>query len=328
MAPAHKHPGQATSIVMDARSGKLRLRSVSVVAGLLFLAMLPTSLPQSHSHSEMKKASFQRALHAAVTGTPATALVLDVTSGNLLAIEPSANAAQLHSAPGSILKPFFLAAALESGAIQPQTAVICHRNLRILEHNLACSHPQSGIAFNAEEALAYSCNNYFADLAGRLSASQAVAVLRNYGFGQPSSAFSATASLRTPTNREDTQLLALGVKGILVSPVEVGVAYRKLALKLNNSAFSSTLAPVEQGMLNSVRYGAAHNADVSGVHLAGKTGTASDPGQAWTHGWFAGIAGEGSSRFVVVVYLPHGNGADAATIAHHFFVALKDGQAQ
>ena len=81
-------------------------------------------------------------------------------------------------------------------------------------------------------------------------------------------------------------------------------------------------------MLNSVRYGAAHNAEVSGIKLAGKTGTASDPGQPWTHGWFAGIAGEGSSKFVVVVYLPHGNGADAATIAHHFFIALKAGQAQ
>lgn len=328
MASTHKHYGHVTSIVGDVVSKRLRLGTLSVGAGLSLLTVLPTGLAQSHSHSEINKASLQRALHVAVTGSPATALVLDIATGRLLAIEPSTSAAQFHSAPGSILKPFFLAAALESGAIQPQTSVICHRNLRILEHNLACSHPQTGAAFNAEEALAYSCNTYFADLAGRLSAEQAVAVLREYGFGQSSSASSATATLRTPTTREDTQLLVLGVTGILVSPVEVGAAYRKLALKLSNPAFSSTLAPVEQGILNSVRYGAAHNAEVSGMKLAGKTGTASDPGQPWTHGWFAGIAGEASSRFVVVVYLPHGNGADAATIAHHFFIALKAGQAQ
>ena len=298
------------------------------IVGLFLITVLPTASAQPHSHPAAGKPSFQRALHTALAGTPATAIVLDVASSNLLAIEPTANAAQLHSAPGSILKPFFLAATLESGAIQPQSTVICHRNLRVLGHNLACSHPQTDIAFNAEEALAYSCNTYFADLAARLSPEQAVAVLREYGFGSASLTSSATPVFRAPKTRVDTQLLVLGVTGIQVSPADTAAAYRKLALRFNNPAFSPTLAPVELGMLNSVHYGAAHNAEVSGLKIAGKTGTASDPGQPWTHGWFAGIAGEDSSRIVVVVYLPHGNGADAATIAHRFFVALKAGQAK
>jgi cell division protein FtsI/penicillin-binding protein 2 len=300
--------------------------SLRIIVSLLLLTVLPTSSAQSHSHPAIEKSSLRHALHAALAGTPATALVLDVSNGSLLASEGPQDAAQVHSAPGSILKPFFLAGALESGVVQPQATVLCHRNLRILGHNLSCSHPQTNVAFNAEEALAYSCNTYFADLASRLSGEQAVAVLREYGLGQSSSSSSeSSAHLRPHTTREDTQLLVLGLAGIRVSPAETAVAFRKLALRFDNS---SVLAPVEHGMLNSVRYGAAHKAEVPNLKIAGKTGTASDPGQTWTHGWFAGIAGEGSTRIVVVVYLPHGNGADAATIARRFLLALKAWQAQ
>jgi cell division protein FtsI/penicillin-binding protein 2 len=305
------------------------VRSMRIVIGLALLTLWSTASAQQHSRAVTDRPPFRHALHTALAGTPASALVLDISSGSLLAAEKPENAAQIRSAPGSILKPFFLAGALESGAIQPQTTVMCHRDLRVLGHNLSCSHPQTGVAFNAEEALAYSCNTYFADLASRLSAEQAVAVLREYGFSQGSYSTSETSPvLRTPKTREDTQLLVLGLEGIRVTPEETAAAYRKLALKFSNSAFQSVLAPVEQGMLDSVRYGAAHNADVSGMKIAGKTGTASDPGRPWTHGWFAGIAGEGSAGIIVVVYLPHGNGADAATIARRFFLALTAGQSQ
>lgn len=304
------------------------MRSLRIIFGLVLLTFSSAASAQPHSQAMADRPSFQHALHKALAGTPGSALVLDISSGSLLATEKPENAAQVRSAPGSILKPFFLAAALESGAVQPQTTVMCHRNLRVLGHNLSCSHPQTDVAFNAGEALAYSCNTYFADLASRLSAEQAVAVLRDYGLRQDSHSLSDVSPVLRTKTREGTQLLVLGLSGIRVSPEETAAAYRKLALKFSNSALQSVLAPVEQGMLDSVRYGAAHNANVSGFKIAGKTGTASDPGQPWTHGWFAGIAGEGSDRIVVVVYLPHGNGADAATIARRFFLALTVGQTQ
>ena len=173
---------------MNMRSPKGEsVRRLRIGAVLFSIIVSSTAFPQTHSHPATAKSSFQRALHSAVAGTPAAALVLDVASGNLLASEVRENADQFQFAPGSILKPFFLAGALESRVVQSQTFVVCHRNLRILDHNLACSHPQTGVAFNAEEALAYSCNTYFADLAGRtLSRTGTQAVLRDYGFGRHS----------------------------------------------------------------------------------------------------------------------------------------------
>ena len=305
------------------------VRRLRIAVVLFSIIVSSTAFPQTHSHPATAKSSFQRALHSAVAGTSAAALVLDVASGNLLASDSPENADQFQFAPGSILKPFFLAGALESRVVQSQTIVVCHRSLRVLGHNLSCSHPQTDVAFNAEEALAYSCNTYFADLAGRMPTEQLLKILRDYGFGKTANSASQTSPvLHKRKTREDKQLFVLGLAGISVSPAEVAFAYRRLALKFSDPNFSPMLAPVEQGMLDSVRFGAAHNAEVPGLNIAGKTGTASDPRQTWTHGWFAGMADIGLSRIVIVVYLPHGNGADAATIAHRFFLSVKAGQAQ
>ena len=96
----------------------------------------------------------------------------------------------------------------------------------------------------------------------------------------------------------------LGLTGVTVSPQQMALAYRKLALQWQS--------PVREGLRDSVTYGMAHNAAVQGMEIAGKTGTTS-------HGWFAGIG----QQLVVVIYLPRGNGADAARLAQHFFLRLK-----
>ncbi len=80
-------------------------------------------------------------------------------------------------------------------------------------------------------------------------------------------------------------------------------------------------------MLDSVRYGMAHNAKMNGVLLAGKTGTAENDNTAGSHGLFAGIivAEEtGKPVAVVVVMVPNGNGADAAALARKCLLSWKD----
>jgi membrane peptidoglycan carboxypeptidase len=251
----------------------------------------------------------QAALSSALQSTPAVGVVVDVTSGRLLATV-NGEEAQL-STPGSILKPLFLAAALEQKEVLPQTTVFCRRTLYITdqsrEWNMACTHPQTNVAFAAREALAYSCNRYFAELADRIPPPRAAAILAHYGL----------VPLHPPQSREQKELLVLGVEGILVSPAQMATAYRKLALELDHAP--APLDAVRQGLRDSVSYGMAHDAAVPGLEIAGKTGTASDPGKTWSHGWFAGTSYLDHQEVVLVIYVPRGNGADAARLAERFF---------
>jgi len=112
-----------------------------------------------------------------------------------------------------------------------------------------------------------------------------------------------------------------------VTPLQLARAYFDLGRELDAEPV------VRRGLEDSVAYGMAHNASVAGagmaaagtattrMTIAGKTGTASDAGEAWTHGWFAGMATRGAERVVVVIYSPRGNGADAAGMARRFFTA-------
>jgi membrane peptidoglycan carboxypeptidase len=262
----------------------------------------------------------QAALSSALRSTPAVGVVLDVKTGRRVGSVKTSEAERLRSAPGSILKPLFLTAALEQREVLSQTTVFCRRSLHIRdgdqEWNLACTHPQSDVAFTAKEALAYSCNQYFAALADRIAPRQAMAILESYGLAPT-----------TPKSQEQKELLVLGIAGVTVSPAQVAVAYRKLAIELADDRAPAVLNAVREGLKDSVNYGMAHNAAVPGMDIAGKTGTASDqtqsPGQFWSHGWFAGIGYLGHEEYVVVIYLPRGNGADAAGLAQHFFLAAK-----
>ena len=70
--------------------------------------------------------------------------------------------------PGSIIKVATLVAALESGVIGPDTRMVCPREVVIDGRRVSCSHPDLRRPIGPAEALAHSCNGYFAAVAGRL----------------------------------------------------------------------------------------------------------------------------------------------------------------
>src|SRR5260370_34613230 len=76
-------------------------------------------------------------------------------------------------------------ALLETGRLDPKQQFICHKLLRIGSAQLDCTHPAEVRQLDAEEAIAYSCNSYFAQVASRLSASEFVELLRRAGFATP-----------------------------------------------------------------------------------------------------------------------------------------------
>jgi cell division protein FtsI/penicillin-binding protein 2 len=247
--------------------------------------------------------AFQHSLDHSMASTHGSAVVVEVATGRVLATF-DLNAASPR-APGSTLKPLVAAIALRDGAVTDRTTAECHGNLVIGGHNLACSHPRTMTIFDLHQAIAYSCNSWFAQLAEHLTSAQLTTGLRSYQLNP-----STVAS--TPEQRK---LLTLGVNGIRITPLQLAQAYRILALRLHQPSLSA----VQAGMLDSVRYGMAHNAAVVGLMLAGKTGTVANSSLTGTSGWFAGIVFSPTQQpsAVIVIAIPHGTGADAADLARH-----------
>ena len=252
-------------------------------------------------HGQAPAETLQTALAHALGSSQASAVVLDLKTGSAIAAvgEPR------RAAPGSTLKPLLLEYALRHGIVTPQTKVFCHRNLRVGDRSLPCTHPANDDVFTAETALAESCNTYFADLARRFSSPDLETALRE------------TRLPHRPLDRatpEERELAMLGLSGVMVTPEELARAYRDLASSLE------ARGPVERGLAGSVNYGMANAAAVPGMTILGKTGTARNPGESWTHGWFAGVL---PGRLVVVVLVPSGDGGTAAHLARGFFLQLQ-----
>jgi cell division protein FtsI/penicillin-binding protein 2 len=238
------------------------------------------------------------ALADALGGTQASAVVVDQRTGAVLASSGDAR----RGAPGSAIKPLLLEYALEHGIMKPDTEVYCRRDLRVGGRLLACTHPADQVVFTAESALAESCNTWFAEMARRFSSTQLEEALERTHFSH--------AQMQV-WDVEQRQLAVLGLEGVSASPLELARAYRDM---LEHLPADSSVA---RGLQDSVNFGMAHPAEVAGVNILGKTGTARNAGETWTHGWFAGAI---RGRFVVVIYVPRGDGGTAALLAHKFFV--------
>lgn len=258
--------------------------------------------------------------HAAQIAPDARILVLDIGTGRLLASHRLAEAAHTLAAPGSTLKPLALYSLVAAARWNPDRRVACDRKLFVAGHSLACTHPPAP-PFDAREALTWSCNSYFAQVARALPPGELGRLLRPTGLlsitglADKMQLTEAAAEFREPANTAAAQLALLGVEGIRVTPLELAVAYRWLAMELTAHPSSTAAQVVSAGIADSASFGMAHRAGLGGVPVAGKTGTAEGTASTQSHGWFAGIAPAGNPQVVVVVYLPAGRGADAAGVA-------------
>lgn len=251
----------------------------------------------------------------------ARVLVLEINSGRLLASSHLTEAGRTLATPGSTLKPLILFYALDAGRWNPEHRVACSRELHIGSHQLNCSHPAAD-PMNAEQALTWSCNSYFAELAGSLAPEELRKALSMRGLFAATglTTVESVADFREPRTREQNQLAALGVEGIRVTLPELAEAYRSLAIELAVQPESTAARIVSAGLADSASFGMAGTASLGGVPISGKTGTASAEGGSATHGWFVGLAPAQSPRIVVAVYLPAGRGSDAARVAANLLV--------
>ena len=284
----------------------LRSAIAAAAVAVVSVACFPAQGPGWESTVEQTA----RAAHAA------RIVVLDLRTGRLLAARRLDETARTLAAPGSTLKPLVLYGLLAAGRWNREHRVSCSRHLTIAGHRLDCTHPQA-LPFDAREALTWSCNSYFAEVARTLGPGELGQLLRPTGLlGITGLAREeATAEFREPHTVDDTQLALLGVEGVRITPLELAAAYRWLALALVAHSGTDASQVVRAGLQDSASFGMAGQASLGGVPVLGKTGTAEGTASSRTHGWFAGIAPAGKPQVVVVVYLPAGRGADAARVA-------------
>lgn len=223
----------------------------------------------------------------------ASGVILDWNSGRVLETAGEGHAAT----PGSILKPLLLSYALQQHIVSAGTQVYCRRTLHVAGRELPCSHPNDMPLLDAQQALADSCNTWFAEMARRMSPQGITSALQRFGLTQSSSRLS---------DPDERILTVLGLENVLVTPMQIAVAYRTLLLH------ETRTSTVWAGLRDSVTSGMAHGAYLPNTDVLGKTGTASNHGEWRTHGWFAGCV---PGRYVIVIYVPRGDGGTAATLA-------------
>jgi len=249
----------------------------------------------------------QPAMNRIMKGRAGTAVALDVDSGKIVAKYHLEVAARRLARPGSVIKPFTLLAL-------PARTLLCPGKLQIGPRQMDCTHPPAGTAFDAVSALAYSCNNYFAAAAAGLRNVDLIETFTRAGLVSRTGLYDgeAVGELIPPTTVEARQLLALGESNIMVTPLAIVSAYRKLALMKKSTVF--------EGLEAATEYGTARLAQPPGMKVAGKTGTASDPRGGNVHAWFAGYAPAHAPRVALVVFLEQGvGGRDAAPVAAELF---------
>jgi cell division protein FtsI/penicillin-binding protein 2 len=261
----------------------------------------------------------QDALDAAMRPHRGTAVLLDLRSDKIIAAHDMGMAAQRLATPGSTVKTFVLLKLLDTGKAKLSERYVCPRRVRIGARRLDCTHPDLPGPIDPTDALAWSCNAYFASTARRLSPGELAEALRRAGLTSATglSPREALGEVKTPATEDQLELQALGEWGLMTTPLELLAAYGALARRLEEPNVRS----VWEGMEHSVAYGMARAAHVENVRIAGKTGTAAQPNSVATHGWFVGLAPAEKPEVALVIYLERGRGLDAAALAKPILTA-------
>jgi peptidoglycan glycosyltransferase len=246
--------------------------------------------------------------------------------------------------PGSTMKMITVSAVLTAHLATPATVFADASSATIDGYTLQNANGEvcGGTLINA---FAVSCNSVFAPLGARLGGARLVAMAEKFGFNQPSP-FPGAAISEIPSASTIGDALAVGSSAIgqgmvLTSALEMtdvgatmAMAGRRPIPTLvygQKPRFVRVLSrhvagEVQQMMIAVVQYGTGTAAQIPGVTVAGKTGTAEltttqGPGANQqanqnqnTDAWFVGYAPVGAPRIVVGALFPQ-NGAGGATAA-------------
>jgi cell division protein FtsI/penicillin-binding protein 2 len=300
---------------------------VTVIAGACVIINLDQAL-----HAQQ---NFQTYLDSVTANRHGSAIVVNPSTGKVLAAWNLRRAIEDAYPPGSTAKIVEATAALEEGVITPRDRIFCRRIPPLLGQAYRCVHPRVPEGFTVSSALAHSCNYFFAAVSLRLNAESLSHWYSVLGFGTPpdfNGRPAGAGQLRVARGEREKALQAIGERDVVATPAQLLEAYSLIAnqgtawglwthpagrhpadpvrrITLNGSTYST----IVKGLVGCVESGTCHPAAVPGVRVAGKTGTASalDLSGA-TLAWFVGFAPAERPEIALVVFLDRGTGERSA----------------
>jgi peptidoglycan glycosyltransferase len=293
----------------------------------------------------------ERVATDALGSQPGGAVVMDPRTGSLLALVASssfdpnnyvgvAGVSPFNRAlsglypPGSSFKVVTGSAALDTGVVTPQTQLPGPKDYRGV-HNFHNEH-FSSISFAG--ATEFSVNTVFAQVALRLGNKRFMHYIDAFGFNHKVDLPVSAATSSVPPLQDDYDLMfsAFGQAQVLATPLEMATVAATVAdhgKRMDPRILSSqrpsgkrimkrsTAATMTKLMELVVQGGTGVNAQIPGVSVAGKTGTAEvdTPEGRKNHAWFISFVPSVSPRLAVAVVAEYGGvgGVVAAPIARN-----------
>ena len=300
---------------------------------------------------------------SALGGQSGGVVVLNAKTGAVLALAGSAYSAP--QPPGSTFKVITTTAALEGHDVKLSDAfpVLTEINpdpnsgARVVHnaHDEACGG-------NFTEAFAESCNTVFAPLGVKVGAERLIDTAQDYGFNQPVTLYNQAATAAADPNRmtiptdfsadtthTDLSVTAFGQGRVLATPLGMASVAQTVANGgvrmptpiVKDEALQSDAKPVEvtskanarvlTGLMRAVvTSGTGIAADIRGLEVAGKTGTAElgpkpgepppppgseDTAKQIVDGWFIAFAPADKPKLAIAVMLIDADGDGGTTAA-------------
>ena len=178
----------------------------------------------------------------------------------------------------------------------------CPGELQLRGRSFACTHPRLPTPVTVRTAIAYSCNCFAAHFAARFHGDELTRALEQWGLTSRSGWFGDGEGAGRVWSAP-VELQALGEEGVLATPASLALAYSRLA---NRAADA-----VRAGLSDAVQLGTAQRAQVTGMRVAGKTGSARTAAGMYV-AWFAGFT---DTAVVAVMVQGKSGGGDAAPVA-------------
>jgi penicillin-binding protein 2 len=247
--------------------------------------------------------------------------------------------------PGSVFKIVTAIAALEENKIDENTQFACYGSLKVGGHRFRCLSKYGHGLLNVEEAIQYSCNIFFFEVAKVLGGSLLKKWADKLGLGNTTNidlAYEKKGNMPESKSMSQTVNLSIGQGAMLVTPIQIT---RVIAMIANGGWYikphilqkitdyngniildnkhkpaeridisEKNLDIIKRSLLKVVTEGTAKRTGLRELRVAGKTGTTQTAHDDRNHAWFVGYAPFKNPKYCFTVVIEHtkGHGAEVA----------------